>query len=395
MLEIPSRPFERDNIPFERLFNPRAIAVIGASINLNYGGSQYVFTIKMAGYSHPIYPVNPKYGGKELAGYKFYDSISSLPDDPPIDLAILAVPAKVVPSIIEELSKKKVPFAHIFSSGFAELGEEGKELEESIIKIASKHGVRILGPNCMGIHNPQAKITFLMMAADLTPGPLGFISQSGGIAVSHGIRAPSLGYHHSKIISVGNQIDLDIIDFLRFFKEDPETKVIAMYIENIKRSGHEFVQLLKETTIKKPVIIWKGGKFKTGVQAVMSHTGGLAGDFKMWEAMTRQTGAILVNNFADLQDQIRTCLTYPIPKTLSAVLMSGSGGFAVEMTDAVEACELNVPPLSKDAYEKINHFIPETNSNLKNPLEFGANRFSHRVLFLRLFLMIFLTSAVL
>lgn len=170
MLEIPSRPFERDNIPFEQLFNPRAIAVIGASINLSYGGSQFVFTIKEAGYNHPIYPINPKHVGKELAGYKFYESVSSLPDDPPIDLAILAVPAKIVPSIIEELGKKKVPFAHIFSSGFAELGEEGKKLEESIIRIASKHGVRILGPNCMGIHNPQAKITFLMMAADLTPG---------------------------------------------------------------------------------------------------------------------------------------------------------------------------------------------------------------------------------
>ena len=342
-------------------------------------------------------------------GYKFYESISSIPDDLPVDLAIIAVPAKITPSIVEELGKKGVSFAHIFISGFSELDSEfdkkGKKLEEELVRVASKYGIRILGPNCMGIIAPKSKLTFLMSfrsmqkanaenkendsaniegledLGELTnDGQVAFISQSGGIAFTHGMLSHSLGYSFSKVVSLGNQIDLDLIDFLRYFKDDPETKVIAMYIENIKRDGNNFVRLLKETTVKKPVIIWKGGIFQTGHQAVMSHTGGLAGNYKMWESMASQTGVILVNNFLELTDMVQTCLTYPIPQSLGTVVLSMSGGTAVESTDEVERNGLIMPLLSQELTRKISQFIPEINSNLKNPLEFGGkNSLEHTV----------------
>jgi len=365
--------------------------------------------LNSAQFPNPIYLVNPKYTDEDLLGYKFYDSISSIPDETPVDLAIIAVPAKITPSIIEELGKKGVPFAHIFSSGYSELDSEfdkhGKRLEEELIKVASKYGIRILGPNCMGVIAPKSRLTFLMSfrsmqnvndenkekdsenfegledLGDLTnTGQVAFISQSGGIAFTHGMLSHSLGYSFSKVVSLGNQIDLDLLDFLRYFKDDPDTKVIAMYIENIKRDGNEFVRLLKETTAKKPVIIWKGGIFQTGHQAVMSHTGGLAGNYKMWESMANQTGVIIVNNFVELTDMIQTCLTYPFPDTLGTAVLSMSGGTAVESTDEVERNGLNMPLLSQDLTQKINQFIPEINSNLKNPLEFGGkNSMEHTI----------------
>jgi acyl-CoA synthetase (NDP forming) len=365
--------------------------------------------LSSAKFPNPIYLVNPKYTGEDLMGYKFYDSISSIPDETPVDLAIVAVPAKITPSIIEQLGKKGIPFAHMFSSGFSELDSEydkkGKRLEEELIKVASKYGVRILGPNCMGVIAPKSKLTFLMSFRSMqeankeneeydsgnfegledlgdlkNAGQVAFISQSGGIAFSHGMLSQSLGYNFSKVVSLGNQIDLDLLDFLRYFKDDPETKVISMYIENIKRDGNEFVRLLQETTTKKPVIIWKGGIFQTGHQAVMSHTGGLAGNYTMWESMARQTGVILVNNFMELTDMIQTCLTYPLPQTLGTAVLSMSGGTAVESTDEVERNGLTMPLLSQELTQKINQFIPEINSNLKNPLEFGGkNSLEHTI----------------
>ncbi len=399
----------RENIPFERLFNPRAILIIGVSKLNPSGATQYVYALKAAQFPKPIYLVNPKYTGEELLGYKFYESISSIPDETSVDLAIIALPAQITPSIIEELGKKGILFAHIFSSGFSELDTEfdksGKKLEDELIKVASKYGIRILGPNCMGIVAPKSKLTFLMSFRSMQKanienkeidsekieglehlgdlmdsGKVAFISQSGGIAFSHGMTSQALGYNFSKVVSLGNQIDLDLLDFLRYFKDDPETKIISMYIENIKRDGNEFVRLLKETTGKKPVIIWKAGIFQTGHQAVMSHTGGLAGNYKMWESMASQTGVILVNNFSELTDMIQTCLAYPVPKSLGTAVLSMSGGTAVESTDEVERNGLIMPLISQEVTQKISQFIPEINSNLKNPLEFGGkNSLDHTI----------------
>ena len=329
-------------------------------------------TFKEYNFEGPVYPVNPKYEGEEIQGYRVYGSISSLPDDPPIDLGIIAVPAKITPQIIDELGQKGVLFAHIFASGFSELGNEGKQLEQELIERAKKSHVRILGPNCMGIYNPKGRIGFTHRLP-LEAGSVAFVSQSGGLAHRHAYAGLRYGYKFSKIVSLGNQIDLDLIDFLNYFKNDPDTKIISMYIENLKKGGNDFVKLLKETTKEKVVIIFKGGKLEGGHSAVMSHTGGLAGNIKLWESMARQTGVILVNNFKELIEMIQTCLLYKIPKTLGTAIITGGGGPAVEMTDECESYGLKVPKITKEAQKLIYEFIPEVNSNLSNPLEFGAN----------------------
>ena len=329
-------------------------------------------TFKEYDYSGPIYPVNPKYEGEEIQGIKVYGSISSLPDDLPIDLGIVAVPAKITPQVVEELGQKGVLFAHIFSSGYSELGEEGNLLEQQLLEKAKKSHIRILGPNCMGIYNPKGRIGFTHRLP-LVSGPVAFVSQSGGNAHRHAFAGIVNGYNFSKIISLGNQIDLDLVDFLNYFRSDPDTKVISMYVENLKRGGNEFVQLLKETTKEKPVIIWKGGKLEAGHNAVKSHTGGLAGNIKLWKSMARQTGVILVNNFKELTEMIKTCLIYKMPKNLGTAIITGGGGPAVELTDECEAYGLKVPRITVKAQKKINEFIPQVNSNLSNPLEFGAN----------------------
>jgi acyl-CoA synthetase (NDP forming) len=365
-------PFRRDNIPFDLLFNPRAVVIVGVSKGRDWGGSHYLETFKEYGYSGPVYPVNPKYKGEEIQGYKIYGSIDSLPDDPPIDLGIVAVPAKITPQIIEELGQKGILFAHIFSSGYSELGEEGKHLEQQLLEKAKQNHIRILGPNCMGIYNPKSRIGFTHRLP-LVSGPVAFVSQSGGNAHRHAFAGLEKGYNFSKIVSLGNQIDLDLVDFLNYFRSDPDTKVISMYVESIKRSGNEFVQLLKETTKQKPVIIWKGGKLEAGHGAVKSHTGGLAGNIKLWKSMARQTGVILVNNFKELIEMIQTTLIYKIPNNLGIALITGGGGPAVELTDECEAFGLKVPKITGKAQKMIREFIPEVNSNLSNPLEFGAN----------------------
>jgi acyl-CoA synthetase (NDP forming) len=365
-------PFERENIPFERLFNPRAVVVVGVSKGRGWGGSHYLETFKEYGYPGPVYPVNPKYEGEEIEGFKVHGSISSLPDDPPIDLGIVAVPAKVTPQIIEELGQKGVLFAHIFSSGYSELGEEGKLLEQELLEKAKKSHIRILGPNCMGIYSPKGRMGFTHNLP-LDTGPVAFVSQSGGLASMHSRVGAFNGYNFSKIISLGNQIDLDLVDFLNYFRTDPDTKIITMYVENLKRGGNEFVKLLKETTKEKTVIIWKGGKLEAGHKAVQSHTGGLAGNIKLWKSMAIQAGVILVNNFKELTEMIKTCLTLKMPDNLGTAIITGGGGPAVELTDECEAYGLKIPKITREAQEKIMSFIPEVNSNLSNPLEFGAN----------------------
>jgi len=185
------------------------------------------------------------------------------------------------------------------------------------------------------------------------------------------------------VVSLGNQIDLDVVDFLNYFKNDPETKIIAMYIENLKRDGHDFVQLLKESTVEKPVIIWKGGVSETGNSAVMSHTGGLAGKYEMWQAMAKQTGVLLVDNFEQLSYLIRGFLTYPIPKTLGTAPISGGGGLAIEATDALERVRIptsnrigiEIPQLTQKARNKLAEFVLGVNTSVKNPLDFGAQGF--------------------
>ncbi|MFX1236975.1 MAG: CoA-binding protein, partial [Promethearchaeota archaeon] len=218
-------------IEFEKLFNPRAIGIIGVN-DKPYGGGYFLDTLQKGQYNKPIYIFNPRLKGQVIRGIEVLGSILEIPEDKPIDYVILAVPADQCPSLLEEIGKKSVPFVTVFTSGFSEIGKG--YLEEKILSIAKKYNIRLIGPNCMGIFVPKNNVS-------ISPfnfpgyGGLGMIFQSGGLSVYSTIRAHSIfGAPPSKTISIGNQIDLTFVDFLKYFLNDKETNVVAMYVENLK-----------------------------------------------------------------------------------------------------------------------------------------------------------------
>lgn len=364
-------------INFEKLFNPKAVAIIGVN-KKPYGGGYFLNCLKTIGFERPIYLFNPRLKGKIIFGYKVYGSILELEEDKAIDYAILAVPAEKTPQILKEVGKKRIPFVTIFSSGFSEVGK--KELEEEILAIAKTYKIRIIGPNCLGIYNPKAKISVSRwQTAD--PGDFGIISQSGGLSINISNTAiHSYSTCISKLVSIGNQIDLNVVDFLKYFHKDVQTKIIGLYLENLKvnypNEGKEFIKLLKEITLSgKPILLWKVGFGKSAKEAILSHTGGMAGSHKLWNDMAKQTGVLLVNNTLELVS-LAMAFNYidyqKIEKKRLGVIAVG-GGSSIELTEQMELNNLNLPILSENTKKKYKTFLPDVNTIFKNPLDLGGN----------------------
>jgi acyl-CoA synthetase (NDP forming) len=353
---------------FDLLFNPRGIVIYGVN-KAPYGGTFFLRLLVQMKFDKPIYCINPKLKGENLYGYTVYGSIHEISKEDPIDLAIIAIPARFTPGLMKELGEHDVKFAHIFTSGYSEVGNI--ELENQLLEAAKLHNVRVIGPNCVGIYSPSSKITFAPDSSDVA-GNIAFVSQSGGLAIRLAKNGPSREYYFSKIVSLGNQIDINITELLEYFKNDSETKIIGLYIENIGPQGKKFLDLVRETTLKKPVVIWKAGISDTGKSAVMSHTGGLAGDYKIWQAMAKQSGAILVENFQELTETIQALSFYNIPETKDITILSAGGGNSIEATDDCERAGLNIPIIPRSVQEKIHEFIPKVNTNVQNPFDLGA-----------------------
>jgi len=361
-------------IDFEKLFNPRAIGIIGVS-DKPYGGGFFLRSLKSIKFEKPIYIFNPRLKGQEIMGLKVYGSILEIPEDQPIDYVIIAVPAPNCALILEEVGKKKVPFVTIFTSGFSELGNY--DLEEKILVVARKYNIKILGPNCVGVFVPRNKLAFSnRVSAD--SGDFGMVLQSGGLAIQLSSMAQSIyGVFPSKTISIGNQIDLNIVDFLKYFNTDDDTRIIGIYLENFrnKDQGKQFIKVTKKLSLNnKPVIIWKVGSGESSIEAIKSHTGGLAGSQDIWKTVAKQTGASLVNNAQELENLAMTfhyLLDLSINRNL-AVLAVG-GGASIQVTDILEQYNMKVPKLSSETIEKINSFIPEVNTIIRNPLDLGSS----------------------
>ena len=357
---------------FERLFSPRAVGIIGAN-NHDYGGGYFLKCLTAIEFDKPIYLFNPRLEGQELYGYKVYKSILDIPDDKPIDYVIIAVPAKICPQILEQVGQKKIPFATIFSSGFSEL--DRPELEQEILNVARKHNIRFLGPNCLGLYVPKSRLA-INRFQQAKSGPLGLICQSGGLAIylSH-MGAYSYGTYSSKVISLGNQADLNIVDFLEYFLIDNDTKVIGLYIENLKglNIGQRFLKVVKELSLKgKPVIIWKVGYGESAKEAILSHTGGLAGSEAIWKAIPKQTGASLVGDSYDLISLAMGFNYLKFPENRNIGIIALGGGASIELTDIMEKHNLNIPKLAEETKEKFQEFLPEVNTIIRNPLDLGG-----------------------
>jgi len=361
-------------IDFERLFYPRAVGIIGINEH-RFGGGYFLKGLQTLKYDKPIYLFNPRLKGKEIGGIKVYGSILELDTDILIDYVILSVPAKLCPSLLEEIGKKGVPFVTIFTSGFSEVGNN--DLEQELLQIAKKYNTRIIGPNCLGVHNPKDKLGFGLLYTP-EPGRFGLISQSGSISILM-LSITNFSYYTycSKVISIGNQIDLNVIDFLKYFLTDDDTKIIGIYLENLKNQqiGRQFLDITRKLSIskQKPVILWKVGYGEATKEAIYSHTGGLAGSSKLWEAMAKQSGAILVQGSYELTS-LAMAFNYidfkQIDRNLGIVALGG--GSSIEVTELMEINNLSVPKLNEETKEIFKMFLPEINTIFRNPLDLGA-----------------------
>ena len=284
---------------FSRLFNPSSLAIVGASNNEHKIFTGFLKNMIDKGFKGKLYPVNPR--ESEILGLRSYSSILEVPGE--LDLVYVVVPAKAVTQVVAECSQKKVKYAVIHSAGFSELGNEGKKIEEEVVRLAMQGGTRIIGPNCMGIYSPKAHINTIApeTISEDEVGPVAFIAQSGWVPENVIQMGYERGIRFSNVVSIGNQGDLTIEDLLEYFAGDAGTKVIALYIEGVKR-GREFFRKIKEISPKKPIIVWKAGRSKVGARAVASHTGSLAGTNIVFDAALMQAGGIIAHNLDELVD---------------------------------------------------------------------------------------------
>ncbi len=353
---------------FHSLFHPSTVAVIGVSKNL-VGGIKYVMALDNSGFiksGGKVFPINPKY--QELYNYKVYPSLEH-PDIPEsIDMAIIAVPAPQVPEVVRACNKR-VKFAIIFTSGFGESGEH--QLQKELEKAVKEVDTRIIGPNCLGIMQPYSKLTYYPQFPMPKPGKISYISMSGGTTARLTVMLDSEQIGFNNIVSIGNSIDVQPSELMQYFAKDGVTNCIALYIESIK-NGREFFDTAKQITKKIPIILWKGGKGELGKKATVSHTGGLAGDYKIWQSMARQSGIMIADHFEYFHDLV-LCATLEIKsvKSKNVGIIVAGGGIGVEFTDMAESLGLNVPELTKETQKKLAEIFQSVNTNFKNPVDLG------------------------
>ena len=348
-----------------QFFSPRSIAIVGVPRqNYRLGGLSYLNKFKEYGFPGKLYPINPK--ATEILGLTVYPDLSSLPELP--DLAIVCVTARQVPTILEECARIGLRHIHILSSGFKEIGtKEGDTLEQRVTAISNENGLLVIGPNCMGPYSPSGRLTPWGAIPGMS-GPLGIISQSGGLAQRLTEYTSSLGIGVEKAVSMGNAAVLSTIDYLEFMAKDEKIRVIAMYLESVK-DGTKLFHLAKEVSQKKPIILWKGGETEVGASTAASHTGGMAGEMKIWEAFCRQTGLVHVRSMDEWVDAIMAFSFLTTPTGKGVFLIGGGGGNSVANSDLCIREGLDVPALSEPTLEWLRRRGPSAGSIFGNPLD--------------------------
>jgi len=350
------------------LFSPRTVAHVGASSRSTPGRFNFSKFLLHMRYAGVLYPVNPNYG--ELFHLPCYPTLADVPGE--VDLAILAVPAPACLDVLAGVPPGKVRFVVIHTSGFGEIRKG--HLEEDVLRMAREKGFRVVGPNCMGIYCQPARVGFWKDHWEMVerPGTVGFISQSGGHAVNATLSGIDSGIRFHKVVSLGNQIDVSVSEVLAHMGEDPQVQVIGVYVEDIK-DGRVFAERLRAVAPDKPVVVWKGGVSAVGREAARSHTGALAGNDRVFEAVLRQTGAISVNNMHQMLRILRVLQPpHPFPGGRLA-LFSPGGGNTVNVCDHFSVQpHLEIPALTAPVVERLGSLLPEENVDLRNPVDPGA-----------------------
>ncbi|MBN1375134.1 MAG: CoA-binding protein [Dehalococcoidia bacterium] len=357
----------------DSVFKPSSIAIAGVSQDISTPNmaQRYAISLWDFGFKGKIYPVHPS--GGRFYDIEIYRNIKDIPG--PVDLLVSAIPARFTPQLIEDACIKGVKAVHLFTSGYSEIEDEiGKNLEKEILRIARKSGVRIIGPNCMGIYNPQSGLTFASQYPDQTgfpqkPGTAGLISQSGGNCIFCIRDAFSRDIFFSKAISYGNAADLNETDYLEYMADDPDTKIILMYIEGVK-DGKRFSKVLRRAASIKPIVINKGGTTETGARTCASHTSAVAGKADIWHDLIKQAGAIQVNSMSELVDVALIFNKFKRPAGKNVALFGVGGGIAVQASDEIAGEGLHIPLLHGDIRKGLhNIYGSEAGSIFRNPID--------------------------
>jgi acyl-CoA synthetase (NDP forming) len=357
------------NGSLQPLFYPTSIALAGVTVgNPRHWTRTFLDSLLEFQFEGPLYLVNPK--GGEIKGIKVYRRLTDIPQD--VDYVISTVPAKAAAGLIEECAHKGVKTVHFCTAGFSETGEqEGVRLEAQLVDLSRRTGIRIIGPNCMGIYCPRSRISF-ETTFPKESGPVGFISQSGGNATNLINRAMPRGVRFSKVISYGNACDLNESDLLEYLAADSETKIIGLYIEGVK-DGTRFRQTLQKAAKEKAVVLLKGGITEGGARAAAGHTGALAGSDVIWDSLCKHLGIIQVHSLEELADLLVTLRFMSTPRGRRVALIGVGGGSSVLIADEFERRGLKVPPLPQEMRNWIREFTSLAGNILRNPIDYSQN----------------------
>lgn len=348
------------------IFHPRSVAVVGVTKQRpGFAGIGTTFLIAMKEMGREnLYAVNPKYD--EMEGMTCYPSILDIPG--PVDHVISSVPARAVPALVDDCIAKGVRTLHFFTAGFSETGEEEMAgLEADVVARAVAAGIRVIGPNCMGFYVPQERLTFTH-GTPSEPGPVGAISQSGGNAIDLVMTAAARGVRFSKVVSYGNGADLREAELLDYLADDPQTEIIAAYIEGV-RDGRAFFSTLRKAAAAKPTIILKGGRTEAGGRATMSHTASLAGSAQVFAAACRQANAILVKSVDEMADLVVAFRFMGAPTGPGLAVVGGGGGFSVFAADEIAEAGLDCPELPQHTQDQLREFTPVAGTSVRNPVD--------------------------
>jgi acyl-CoA synthetase (NDP forming) len=360
---VKERALMEDN-PLHQILHPTSIAWAGASNNFQKMGTIQLLNLTKGGFKGAVYPIHPS--EKTVLGLPAYRSARDLPEVP--DLAVLVVPTRVVAPLMEDLGRRGVKRAIVTSGGFREMGPGGRRMEEELAEVAGRHGMRFVGPNCIGVINERCRLnTTFFPLRDEEPGTVGMASQSGTYVTQTQLYLKNRGIRFSKAISVGNEANIDVIDCMEYLAADEDTRAVLLYLEGIRR-GRRFVEVARRIVKNKPVVALYVGGTEAGARSGTSHTGALAGDDGIYNGMLTQSGVLRAGSVEELYAWGITLASQPPMRGRRVCLLSHSGGPVTSMADACERAGLVLPVFSDGLQGRLRELLPAT-AAAANPVD--------------------------
>ncbi|MFP3981439.1 MAG: acetate--CoA ligase family protein [Desulfobacterales bacterium] len=354
--------------PLYGIANPGSIAMFGASNKYTAMGTSILSSILQMGYAGQIYPVHPS--ETTVLEHTAYQSVLDLPETP--DLAIIVLPTRIVPDVMEDCGKKGIKYAIVVSGGFKETGTDGAVLEDRLKQTADKYGIRFLGPNCIGAVNTHLKFNASFLPCEYPPGFIGMASQSGSFITQMFAYLGRYGLGFSTGFSVGNEANIDIVDCMEYLAQCLNTKVISLYIESIRR-GREFIDTARRIAPHKPIVAYYAGGTEAGRRAGLSHTGALAGEDRIYDGVFRQSGVIRAHSIEELFDFCWCLGSCALPAGNRVIVQTHSGGPGAVAADACARSGLELPALSESTRQKLSEYLPQT-ASMNNPVDLTFTR---------------------